>query len=68
MKFLKMIWLASVIIFSNILTATVSATIFDDYCFDHDMENSFCYETQKACENERKNDLMAESKCYTAID
>ena len=68
MKFLKMIWLASVIIFSNILTATVSATIFDDYCFDQDMENSFCYETQKACENGRKNDPMAESKCYTAID
>ncbi|RPI84379.1 MAG: hypothetical protein EHM34_03705 [Nitrosopumilales archaeon] len=68
MKFLKMILLASVIIFSNILTATVSATIFDDYCFDQDMENSFCYETQKACENGRKNDPMAESKCYMAID
>ena len=64
-----MILLASVIIFSNILTATVSATIFDDYCFrSKDMENSFCYETQKACENGRKNDPMAESKCYTAID
>lgn len=68
MKFLKMILLASVVIFSNILTATVSATLYDDYCFDQDMENSFCYETQKACENERKNDLMAESKCYMAID
>jgi hypothetical protein len=50
------------------LTATVSADIFDDYCFDHDLEDSLCYETKKACEKERKNDLMAESKCYKAID
>ena len=68
MKGLNIILFASVVIFSNILIATVSATISDDYCFDQDMENSFCYETQKACENERKNDLMAESKCYTAIE
>ena len=63
-----MILLASVVIFSNILTATVSATISDDHCFDQDMENSFCYETQKACEIERNNDLMAEGKCYEAIE
>jgi hypothetical protein len=50
------------------LTATVSASISDDYCFDHDLEDSLCYETQKACENERKNDLMAESECYKAIE
>jgi hypothetical protein len=68
MKDLNMILLAYVVIFCNMLTATVSASIPDDHCFDHDLENSFCYETQKACENERKNDLMAESKCYKAID
>lgn len=68
MKGLNIILLASVVIFSNILIVTVSATISDDYCFDQDMENSFCYETQKACEIERNNDLMAESKCYTAIE
>jgi hypothetical protein len=50
------------------LTATVSASVSDDYCFDHDLEDSLCYETKKACEKERKNDLMAESKCYKAID
>jgi hypothetical protein len=60
--------IASVFIFSNMLTATVSASISDDYCFDHDLEDSLCYETQKACENDRKNDLMAESKCYKAIE
>jgi hypothetical protein len=60
--------IASVIIFSNMLTETVSASISDDYCFDQDLEDSLCYETQKACENERKNDLMAESKCYKAIE
>jgi hypothetical protein len=51
-----------------IATATVSASISDDYCFDQDLEDSLCYETKKACEKERKNDLMAESKCYKAID
>jgi hypothetical protein len=56
------------IIFSNMLTATVSASIPDDHCFDHDQENSFCYETQKQCEIERNNDLMAKGKCYKAID
>jgi len=50
------------------LTATVSASVSDDYCFDHDLEDSLCYETKKTCETERKNDLMAESKCYKAID
>lgn len=63
-----MILLTSVVIFSNMLTPTVSASISDDHCFDHDLEDSFCYETQKECENERKNDLMAEGKCYKAID
>lgn len=68
MRVLKIIFLASVVIFANMLTSTVSASLSDDYCFDQDLENSLCYETQKACEKERKNDLMAESKCYRAID
>lgn len=63
-----MILLTTVVILSNILTATISASIPDDHCFDHDLENSFCYETQKQCEMEQKNDLMAEGKCYKAID
>ena len=68
MRVLNAILLASAIIFVNMLTATVSASISDDYCFDHDLEDSLCYETKKACEKERKNDLMAESKCYKAIE
>jgi hypothetical protein len=63
-----MILLTSVVILSNILTVTVSASIPDDHCFDHDLEDSFCYETQKKCEIEGKNDLIAEGKCYRAID
>ena len=70
MRLLIVLLITSAFIFSNMLiaTATVSASISDDYCFDHDLEDSLCYESQKACENERKNDLMAESKCYKAID
>jgi hypothetical protein len=62
-----MILLTSVVL-SNILTVTVSASIPDDHCFDHDLEDSFCYETQKKCEIERKSDLIAEGKCYRDID
>ena len=68
MKVLNMILLISVVILANMLTATVSASISDDHCFDQDLETSFCYETQKECEIERKNDLMAEGKCYRAIE
>ena len=68
MRVLNTILLASAIIFANMLTATVSAGVSDDYCYDQDLEDSLCYETQKKCEKERKNDLMAESKCYKAID
>ena len=68
MRVLNAILLASAIIFVNMLTATVSTSISGDYCFDHDLEDSLCYETKKACEKERKNDLMAESKCYNAIE
>ncbi|HEX7275456.1 MAG TPA: hypothetical protein VF248_07585 [Nitrososphaeraceae archaeon] len=68
MKVLNMILLASVVLLSNMLIATASASISDDHCFDHDLETSFCYKSQKECEIERKNDLMAEGKCYLAID
>lgn len=68
MKFLKVILLTTVVVLSNILTATVSASIPDNHCFDHDPENSFCYKTQKQCEMEQKNDRMAEGKCYKALD
>ena len=68
MRVLCIILLASVAIFANMLTATVSASTSNDYCFDQDLEDSLCYETQKACEKEQKNDLMAESKCYKAIE
>jgi hypothetical protein len=68
MRLLLVLLITSALIFSNMLTATVSAGISDDYCFDHDLEDSLCYETKKGCEKERKNDLMAESKCYKAID
>ena len=68
MKLLIVLLITSAVIFSNMLTVTISASISDDYCFDHDLEDSLCYETKKTCETERKNDLMAESKCYKAID
>lgn len=64
MKVLNIILLALLVIFASMLTATVSASLSDDYCYDHELEDSLCYETQKACEIERKNDLMAEGKCY----
>ena len=68
MRVLNLILLVSAVILVNMLTGTVSASLSDDYCYDQDLGDSLCYETQKACEKERKNDLMAESKCYKAIE
>lgn len=65
---LTLMFLAFLATFSTMLEGTVSASINDDYCYDQDLEDTFCYGTQKTCENERKNDLMAESKCYKAIE
>jgi len=67
MKVLNIILLTLSVIFASVLTAPVSASLSDDYCYDHELEDSLCHETQKACEIERKNDLMAEGKCYKAI-
>ena len=67
MKVLNIILLTLSVIFASMLTATVSASLSDDYCYGHELEDSICYETQKACEIERKNDLMAIGKCCKAI-
>lgn len=68
MKFLNMILLTTLLIFSNMLIAAGSPSISDDHCFAQDWENSFCYKTKKECEIERKNDVIAEGKCYKALD
>ena len=67
MKVLNIFLLTLSVIFASMLTATVSASLSDDYCYGHQLEDSVCYETQKACEIERKNDLMAIGKCFKAI-
>ncbi len=67
MKHLNILFPTISVIFATMLTATVSASSSDDYCYDHELEDSICHETQKSCEVERKNDLMAEGKCYKAV-
>lgn len=49
-----MILLTTVVILSNILTATISASIPDDHCFDHDLENSFSYEPKSSAKWNKK--------------
>ncbi len=46
----------------------VSAAPPNIYCYDEDMEGFICFETQKECEIERDDDVMAESKCYKSTD
>ena len=48
MKVLNIILLTLSAIFASMLTATVSASLSDDYCYDHKLEDSLCYEAQKA--------------------
>ncbi|HEU4467412.1 MAG TPA: hypothetical protein VFR61_00065 [Nitrososphaeraceae archaeon] len=67
MKLLNILLPTISVILATMLTATVSASSSDDYCYDHELEDSICHETQKSCEVERKNDLMAEGKCYKAM-
>ena len=68
MRVLNIVLNISGFILTIMLTGIVSADTPNIYCYDDDMEGYICFETQKVCEIEQKKDLMAESKCYKAID
>jgi len=36
--------------------------------YDQDMEGYICFEIRKTCENQQKNDLIAESPCYKDVE
>ena len=63
-----MILLALTLIFATVLTGIVSADSPNIYCYDEDMEGYICFETQKDCEIERENDVLADSKCYKSTE
>ena len=62
----NIILLTLALIFATVLTRIVSADTPNVYCYDEDMEGYICFESQKVCEVERENDVLADSKCYTA--
>lgn len=64
MRVLNVFLITSAVIFATVLTGIVSADKPNIYCYDEDMEGYICFETRKVCENEQKNDILADSKCY----
>ena len=64
MRVLNVFLITSAVIFATVLTGIVSADKPNIYCYDEDMEGYICFETQKVCENEQKNDILSDSKCY----
>lgn len=50
------------------LTGIVSAGKPNTHCYDEEMEGYICFETQKVCEIEQKNDSLADSKCYVTTE
>ncbi len=68
MRILNVFLIISTFIGTIVLTGIVSAATPSIYCYDQDMEGFICFETKKVCENEQKNDLLAESKCYNSTE
>ncbi|HKQ21467.1 MAG TPA: hypothetical protein VJS91_05470 [Nitrososphaeraceae archaeon] len=68
MTVLNILLIISAFIFTIVLTGIVSAAAPNIYCYDEYMEDFICFETQKECESERDDDVMAKSKCYKSTD
>ncbi|HVE37539.1 MAG TPA: hypothetical protein VNA18_05025 [Nitrososphaeraceae archaeon] len=64
MRVPNIVLIISAAIFATVLTGIVSADKPNIHCYDEDMEGYICFETQKICEIEQKNDILADSKCY----
>ena len=65
---LNVFLITSAVIFATVLTGIVSAATPNIYCYDEDMEGYICFETRNACENERDNDVLTDSKCYKSAE
>ena len=68
MRVLNFFLITFAVIFATILTGIVSADKPNIYCYDENMEGFICFETRKVCENEQKNDILADSKCYKSTE
>lgn len=63
MRVLYITLLTSMAIFATMLTGFVSADSHNVYCYDSENGGPFCFEDRHACEEEQKNDMMADSLC-----
>lgn len=46
------------------LPTAVSAQLDKNFCYDQIGDVQFCFDTKKKCENQIKDDRIAESPCY----
>lgn len=56
--------LAVVAIFAYNMSDYVSAQSSKSFCYDQIGDVQFCFDTEKKCENQLKDDRIAESPCY----
>ncbi len=64
MKFRSIILLAAVVTLAYSLPIADSTQSDKNFCFDRVGDEQFCFDTKKKCENQIKDDPIAESPCY----
>ena len=64
MKILSCILLSAVAMLAYNLLDVVSAQSDKGFCYDQIGDGRFCFVTEEECENQLKDDRIAESPCY----
>jgi hypothetical protein len=60
----SVVLLTAVVTLAYSLPTAVSAQSDKNFCYDQIGDPQFCFDAKKKCENQRKDDRIAESPCY----
>lgn len=63
-KFQSIILLAAIVTLTYSLPTVNSTQSKKNFCFERVGDKQFCFDTKKKCENQLKDDRIAESPCY----
>ena len=63
-KFQNIVLLAAIVTLAYNLPTVDSTQSKKSFCFDRVGDEQFCLDTKKKCENQLKDDRIAESPCY----
>ena len=64
MKIQSLVLLAAVFTLAYSLPTAVSTQLDENFCYDQVGDEHFCFDMKKKCENQLKDDRIAESPCY----